>query len=108
VTLADFLLARIAEDEEAARCARMSDRDGGVETGSAHISRWPPPRVLAECEAKRRMISLANSAIAEAEAEPGPPSGPLFEARASLAQTMLRAAALPYADHPEYLQEWAP
>ena len=61
-TLADFLLARIAEDEAAAHYAMTRDavNDGdwaGWWLGhQQHYSRHDPARVLAECAAKRRLI----------------------------------------------------
>jgi hypothetical protein len=111
MTLTDFLLARIAEDEAVARGA-IAD-DGGSNEGFANqydrmvgtydrpldwvprigedaarlIARFAvPARVLAECEAKRRIVELISS--------PGPQA--------------LRLLALPYADHPDYLPEWRP
>lgn len=116
--LADFLLARIAEDEaEARRGAGWSDR----------TTRWG--RVLADCEAKRRIVeaeagrrvlrdevgdvavhtwsdkgsfvSVNGEQMTTAEfdavfTEPAPPSG------------TLRLIALPYADHPDYREQWRP
>jgi hypothetical protein len=98
-SLAEFLLARIAEDEAAANAAptrqwRVADLPpqghwassgvrpgvqtawvsghsttvvevpdgGGAQPGvEAHIARWDPARVLAECEAKRRIIEGGGS-----------------------------------------------
>ncbi len=85
VTLAEFLLQRITEDEDAAQAAKMgpwrymrhASGDGiftpdssVVEPGGydgrfgasidppdgEHIVRWEPARVLAECEAKRLIV----------------------------------------------------
>jgi hypothetical protein len=82
-SLAEFLLARIAEDEVAATEAgadswEVADerkvrwvRNGGnahgwaafadLPTATVHIARWDPARVLAECEAKRRIIEGGGS-----------------------------------------------
>jgi hypothetical protein len=87
VTLADFLLARIAEDEalaqDAAAALSMPEKgpswhavetaDEGISVWSGaldehwpsfyeteetkHISRWSPGRVLDECEARRRIVA---------------------------------------------------
>jgi hypothetical protein len=92
VTLTEFLLTRIAEDEAVARAAEQtwdSDRDGGWWVGcdpdtQAHIARHDPARVLTECEAKRAIVELISS--------PGPQA--------------LRLLALPYADHADYQPEW--
>lgn len=91
MTLTDFLLARIAEDEEIASacesgvewhlgpteqvahdvvCADVypSEEDDGplVEgfvTDSRHIARWDPARVLAECEAKRHILEIYEGGL---------------------------------------------
>ena len=89
-TLTEFLLARIKEDEVMApllhdyiECdlARQGlfDPDFGWECTCGH-----PARVLAECEAKRRIVELISS--------PG--------------MQVFRLLALPYADHPDYREEW--
>ena len=121
--LAAFLLARIAEDEAVATLAtsapwqeneslaggeddwRIEDAQGrdiagcpdcGVRASfdrpdADHIARHDPARVLAECEAKRRIVEEADGADAQ-----------WWEHR------YLLALALPYADHPDYRDEWKP
>jgi hypothetical protein len=78
--LTEFLLARIAEDEEPARMAAEGwvSGDGMLEMGC-----WDEKRVLAECEAKRRIVKMAE----------GQDSYPTA--------VILNALALPYADHPD-------
>jgi hypothetical protein len=127
--LTDFLLARITDDEAVARATsgqpwsatvpRMVHADGGFRIKSryvastdhdedrAHIARWNPARVLAECEAKRRIVD------AEVLRDVGPAShyvSPDVHAAIAgrTATPVLRLLALPYADHPEYRSEWAP
>lgn len=135
--LTDFLLARIAEDEAAARAAspggwgypgvdsvaggtlydstrriadvvyeQPEDHDGSIvrhllapeaDANGRHIARWDPHRVLAECEAKRRVVE-------EYSAVPDGQQGPY---RAGLGRA-LRCLALPYSDHPDYRPEWRP
>ena len=108
MTLTDFLLARIAEDEAAAgeslRATRreavsLRPTDGQATTSALSymefIVRWPPARVLAECEAKRRVIEECD--------DYDNPSEVLI-----LADQILRHLALPYADHPDYREEWRP
>src|SRR5688572_20799212 len=71
MTLTEFLLARLTEDEAAARAAAgehgvypgtwWGQEAGGEPSGvssedGAHIARHDPARVLAECEAKRRIV----------------------------------------------------
>lgn len=79
LTPAEFLLERIQDDERDANMAMstvpadegwyrvaqaaIADPDFVVRYGVAypHIARWDPARVLAECEAKRRIIELHTS-----------------------------------------------
>lgn len=70
-----------------------------------HIAYWDPARVLAECEAKRRIVELHV-------VEPLPPPSK----SASCVQCWgavwpcptLRLLASPHRDHPDYRPEWAP
>jgi hypothetical protein len=138
VTLTEFLLARIAEDEAVARvCARvypspweMSDRgymayvkadepdfrevarleQEHVERGSVawlgealdHIARHDPARVLAECEAKRRIVrALTAREAPDFESDDPRDVGATFAFRESCL-----ALAAPYADHPDYDRAW--
>ena len=144
LTLTDFLLARIAEDEAAAAiCAEafpprweVSDRghsatvradkptfavvseiDQVQETPGRwpgehldHIARFDPARVLAECEAKRRIVEATRfdddprSAVDEWLGHPDmtPP-----REVAVMIDTLLALAAV-YAGHPDYRDEWRP
>lgn len=120
MTLTEFLLARIAEDETAARAIQgdegtnlagvwhfhHADYEGewpvpGAEvtctsdTGHYDIPQWArwaerhnPARVLAECEAKRRIVADL------ADIEDGP--------------YLLGLLAIPYADHPDFNPAWRP
>lgn len=90
MNLADFLLARIAEDEAMARAdlalrfvPSLEPRIMG--TGGEPTDR---ARVLAECEAKRRIVEWDEVQLEE--------------------HPVLRFLALPYADHPDYREEWKP
>ena len=126
MTLTEFLLARIAEDETVAEAAaahapggewRAYDPDEGTEragrfgcvvTGGMHPTAWPqhaahiarhdPARVLAECEAKRRIVAD----YAHLTTVPG------HGAMASHSGWILRQLAAVYCDHPDYLPEWKP
>ncbi len=109
VTLVQFLLARVAEDEEWAQAAAEDADFYSHEKGYAVDHKWlriarhtsggrrsehldgvpSPPRVLAECEAKRRLLGWAR--IEHRNTNP-----------------VLRLLALPYADHPDYREEWRP
>ncbi len=126
MNLAEFLLARIAEDEAAATAATVAnevDEPSGyahLPDDGPHIARWSPARVLAECEAKRGILRLHSPPDQD---EDGPIyKGSLTQCRACgpgdswMAEQYadvyaypcptVEALALPYADHPDYQQEW--
>lgn len=113
MTLTEFLLARIQEDELTAQAAIARDASWGVYFGdqvhddlgvivvpvssaevAEHISRHDPARVLAECEAKRQVIAAAD--------RPGDPVG------SAVMEFVLGRLALPYAEHLDYRDEWRP
>lgn len=122
LTLAEFLLARIAEDEAAARAGFSSQADpengwgyGGYGSPTAltphvgiiheavqaaHIIRWQPARVLADCKAKRQIVER----FARAESERWT-RGYVHGTAASL-KDVLCDLALPYASHPDFRPEW--
>lgn len=110
--LTDFLLARIAEDEGAAKMRQaLLNAVPEHERAAAEAVRvtmfggdsWSlatrapdPARVLAECEAKRRIVEeLAPDSCSSPDA---------WWQRTST----LEFLALPYADHPDYREEWKP
>ena len=85
-----------------------------------HIARHDPARVLAECEAKRRIVENERwrpwPPAMECAGHPGPfmPHGDYGEDYCFAAgphqdglNENLRALAAVYADHPDYDQEWA-
>jgi len=96
LTLTDFLLARIAEDEEDAYDWRTTRR--------SHYD-----RVIDDCEAKRRIVARATAAE-EALHQPGLDDSAYFIRLSCRDSWRLALAdlALPYADHPDYRQEWRP
>jgi hypothetical protein len=154
MTLTDFLLARIAEDEADARLAtghryitgQREKRSGvWVHDGSiayadspsedvvdwvydeawAHIARHDPARVLAECEAKRRIVEMHSKTATSwlnADGKLAYPdrAGVLYCELCSFHEQYegfndyeepwpcptLRILALPYADHPDFKPEW--
>jgi hypothetical protein len=63
------------------------------------IADWNPARVLAEVDAKRRILDWC--------ARIDPPYG-LGGILAGQARRILRWLALPYAGHADYRPEWAP
>lgn len=101
--LAEFLLARVGEDETVARAARGS----GVHDDRPVVKEWiglaNPERMLVWSDARRRIVALHQNASGAAQngaacsgcghPEPCP---------------TLRLMALPFADHPDYREEWRP
>ncbi|MGZ4524215.1 MAG: DUF6221 family protein, partial [Mycobacteriaceae bacterium] len=65
-----------------------------------HIARHDPARVLAECEAKRRIVERYRVC------EPNYDEGNRLETR--VLDWTMRLLALPYADHPDYDPAWRP
>jgi hypothetical protein len=111
VTLTEFLLARIAEDKAVAQAAYDDlnyDGDGTRWTTSSGYEHnilsgvlavfersMSPERVLAECESKRRIITLGICLACEVEYQP-----------CDHKERTLRLLAMPYADHPDFQPEW--
>ncbi|MBA8801718.1 hypothetical protein FB382_000009 [Nocardioides ginsengisegetis] len=126
MTLTEFLLDRIAEDESVAREAHYdgqrwvpeeeavvaADRDLDPllyldrKRDARHAANWSPARVLAECEAKRQIIEEHRNPegtewclrCVEHDGEDTPYPCPTLRA---LATTI-------YTDHPDYRDEWRP
>lgn len=122
LTLAEFLLARIAEDERWARtltdvAKKHADAIAGLidptpllaVLGDADVLRLmadrsesgvKPPndlaQVLAECEAKRRIVEWAETYLIDADASD--PTRLLAQA----ARQVLEIEAAPYVAHPDY------
>lgn len=110
MTLTEFLLARIADDEaEAADMLASWDGDLGDPDATPFVQ-WGN-RVLAECEAKRRIVEWCGFITTCATHR-----APVISCRECEAAEMasgydervLEFLALPYADHPDYRPEWRP
>ncbi len=101
--LVEFLLARIAEDEEDARaateiggCWRMTaDVRGGLIVDRS--------RALAECRTKRRIVRAYETAR---DAEIGDIAAAVRDEQAF--RYVIRLLALTYCDDPDYREEWRP
>lgn len=113
-TITEFLLARIAEDERVARETQawlnpsttmhgwMGD---GTDELDGFVERFTPARVLAECEAQRRIVDIHyDSPVDDDEygwihlcGACSPEAWPC---------ATLRALASVYADHEDYREEW--
>jgi hypothetical protein len=103
----EFLLARYAEDEDGkARNLRdLADtmRSLGNSETADFLAR-EAARVLAECEAKRRIVERLSEVIGDR-----PPVSILDEdGWVLLAWETLYDLAAVYADHPDYREEWKP
>lgn len=71
---------------------------------TAHIARNDPPSILFDLDIKRQMVGRAAQTRAWVIGESGAVAGPAV----MLASDTLRLLALPYADHPDYCEEWRP
>lgn len=98
VELVRFLMQRLDEDEAAALAAlraqvsaprrhRFGRPAPGTTASTDLASRWDTPRILVECEVKRRIM--------------------LGEAGCDTSR-VLRLLALPYASHRDYQESWKP
>lgn len=101
-TLADFLLARIADDEAEANATMRQYREGG-DTSSR---RWR--RALADCAAHRRIVHLhppkwmeveLPRKLGSLEIQDERVAGPIYDEE-------LFALASVYSDHPDFRDEW--
>ncbi|MGV9756956.1 DUF6221 family protein [Streptomyces tricolor] len=129
--LVGFLRARLDEDEQTARQATEGPWTAEVsgETGhcvipsdaqstreyvartqlyaaafdAEHMARHDPARVLRDVEAKRGIVDDLAEVIRWAARK-----GPGYQDGADSCERTLKRLALPYADHPNYREEWRP
>lgn len=93
----------------------------GVESYSArHIARHDPARVLAECEAKRRIVRIhAGGGESPGDTDTGygryyrydhacETCGEFGEYGVEWPCATIKSLALPYADHEDFREEWKP
>lgn len=101
--LVEFLRARLDEDEHEARDAiEERQRVAPIDGEDFDLKSWPdlgvpaviigPERLLAEVEAKRRIIDLGRDFRSD-------------EALGAL-EEVLGLLALPYVDHPDFQESW--
>ena len=134
MTLTEFLLARIAEDEAVARAVIEADYSDGIwhwdmhrakpyrsalvdnrgvvvlppknddvypsKNVADHIARHNPARVLAECEAKRRIVGMFESREEQAH------ESNAVAAHATGLLLAMKCLATVYADHPDFDEAW--
>lgn len=127
-----FLRARFDEDQAVAQRAsddlghvlhQVEYNDSAVEADERHIARHDPARILAEVEAKRRMIDdlvsaweAANPGMIEQHLLQHRGPSVLIDPETGEEEThgewtvtrYLRLLGLPYATHPHYRDEWRP
>jgi hypothetical protein len=102
VDVVEFLSLRIAEDEAAA-LNLLNDRS------LSKSGEWYERRVLLECEAKKRLIGIVESARQAALAAMVRDSdGDAAWSPEAIEWTTrsLNALALPYLDHPDFEKHW--
>jgi hypothetical protein len=116
--LADFLLARIAEDEAVAvqladlwaKTYYAVDPDAlapGVREGVDAVfaaANAGPARIRTEIHIKRRLVELCTSGAGRTTSDPA--GREQVDGPADL--QILRLLALPYVGHPDYRSEWLP
>ena len=99
MTLTEFLLARIAEDEAVIEATREGWHVKPRATLSSNIAALTvgmhPSRARAECGAKRAIANFADYWRGDANDY-------------GQADQALRIVSAVYADHPDYRQEWKP
>lgn len=85
-----------------------SEGSEGINPADAeHIACWNPARVLAEVDAKRRIIDRHEDALARRDDHDY--SSPTAHVQAEeYRDWVLPLLALPYADRPGYQEEWRP
>ena len=110
MTITEFLLARIEEDEQAAKGVhrgRWNSKTALLDHDLyGHISRQHPARVLAECDAKRRIVEQAWKLEFEIDGEWGS-SRSVEEMQADgVCPGIIATLASVYADHPDFQDEW--
>lgn len=102
MTITEFLLARIAEDEADANRGR-SHPDPTTFARDNYGYLWvQPARVLAECEAKRRILDDWEALTEEND------GSERDRAMIDNLNDVMEYLAAVYADHPDYRDEWRP
>lgn len=118
-----FVLARITEDEEAAREATegpWTAYGDGVILGASknpevcrqvktwnleHIARHHPTRVLADCAGKRRLVAVHDDTQWCNDEDYDSPRFGCYECDGPC--LILQALARPYCTHPDYKRIWS-
>jgi hypothetical protein len=109
MTLVEFLLARIAEDETGARVWARIAKHALPDEAEFYEGAPTPTRVLAECEAKRNLVRYSTFMLQawddkHAGRESSYPD--MTRRERHTAKVILEQLADVYADHPDYREEW--
>lgn len=125
--MVEFVKARLDEDEQTAREAlpgpwacQGEPRDvtvyavpSGVSVAKGwtrdarHIARHDPAHVLAEVAAKRLVLDMYEDACHRAAHGPNADAVAAARVARSTLRGVLAVLTLPYADHPDFREEWA-
>lgn len=137
MNITEFLLARIAEDEQRARGAaiewdeewQLMEFEDLSEAAFAHVRILSPSRVMAECKSKRAIVAWHEQWPTLVEGLDEIAGGDMSTISASITRrmawvtqreyvkvfgteppttAMIRAMAEVYADRPGYREEWRP
>ena len=125
-TIADFILARVADDEAVAMAALreaaythfgdtaaesllgLATSEGADDVAVQHFRRHDPARVLAECKATRAIVESHASFKADAgNVERSALDRLVSGGAAAGADTILSALAAVYVGHEDYRDEWS-
>lgn len=124
--LVAFLNARLDEDEREAEAAFSNQEDPEHGWGTdgravtphvgvihedvqrAHVAKWHPGRVLADCAAKRAVVEVLAKQAAACPPDDWPEDGEIMKAPlADNARHLLRLLVQPYSGHPHFHPSWA-
>ena len=120
MTLTEFLLARIAEDEAAAQNARNHSQMAHDYERDNYGFLWvKTTRVLAECETKRLIVGqhptstewdegINSCMTCQWDIDCDAPKHDHQRGFGRFPCPTLRILALPYADHPDHQEDWRP
>ena len=79
------------------------------EADARHIAHWDPIRVIADCDAKRKIVDRwKETAPTDSPIGCGWPDARTQEIHETLTDEVLPYLALPYTDHKDYQEAWRP
>lgn len=116
MTITEFLLARIGEDEERANSTgskalvdpRWVEYPGEIYDLFRDVTIAVAHRTLAECQAKRAIVKEYLGEVARGPAAPRDGLVARHEGILDAYAAALRILATVYSDHPDYREEWQP